>query len=114
VLALVGVLAVARHRVLGGTGEAGSPPVTTLPATTAPRPTARCAASGGVRIGIGDDAQLVVDAHGAARIYLIGAGTHRHNFSVEPKSGDTFCGSPARSWRAGGACRRPSPAAPPT
>ena len=42
----------------------------------------------------GDDAQRVVDAHGAGTTYLVKAGTHRRNFSVQPKSGDTFCGEP--------------------
>jgi parallel beta-helix repeat protein len=33
-----------------------------------------------------------VDAHPAGTTYLIGTGTHLRNFSVQPKSGDTFCG----------------------
>jgi hypothetical protein len=34
----------------------------------------------GVAIGVGDDAQRVVDAHPAGTIYLVGAGTHLCNF----------------------------------
>ena len=45
-------------------------------------------------IGTGDDAQRVVDAHGAGTRYTVKAGTHLRNFSVRPKSGDTFCGEP--------------------
>ena len=45
-------------------------------------------------IGVGDDAQSVVNAHGAGTIYIVKAGTHLQNFSVQPKSGDTFCGEP--------------------
>jgi hypothetical protein len=47
-----------------------------------------------VAIGAGDDAQSVVDAHRAGITYLVKAGTHLRNFSVQPKSGDTFCGEP--------------------
>jgi hypothetical protein len=47
-----------------------------------------------VPIGVGDDAQRVVDAHGAATTYLVKAGTHSRNFSVQPKAGDVFCGEP--------------------
>jgi parallel beta-helix repeat protein len=47
-----------------------------------------------VAIGTGDDAQRVVDAHGAGTTYVVKAGTHLRNFSVRPKSGDTFCGEP--------------------
>ena len=45
-------------------------------------------------IGIGDDAQSVVNAHGAGTTYIVKAGTHLRNFSVQPKSGDRFCGEP--------------------
>ena len=45
-------------------------------------------------IGVGDVAQLVVAAHPAGTTYLIKAGTHLRNFSVQPRSGDTFCGEP--------------------
>ena len=45
-------------------------------------------------IGVGDDAQSVVNAHPAGTTYIIKAGTHLRNFSVQPKSGDTFCGEP--------------------
>jgi hypothetical protein len=47
-----------------------------------------------VPIGVGDVAQRVLDAHPAGTTYLITAGTHLHNFSVQPRSGDTFCGEP--------------------
>ena len=45
-------------------------------------------------IGVGDVAQRVVTAHPAGTTYLIKAGTHLRNFSVQPRSGDTFCGEP--------------------
>jgi hypothetical protein len=74
------------------------PSTTKAPTTTAPPPAAAsapgCDPSGGVAIGTGDDAQRVVDAHGAGTKYLVKAGTHLRNFSVRPKSGDTFCGEP--------------------
>jgi hypothetical protein len=71
-------------------------PTTTAPATTAPPPGSgsKCAAGGGVAIGTGDDAQSVVNAHAAGTTYLVKAGTHLRNFSVRPKSGDSFCGEP--------------------
>jgi hypothetical protein len=94
VLALVGALAVARHPLLDGTGEPGSPPITTMPAIKKPGLGSRCASGKGVTIGTGDDAQRVVSAHAAGTTYLIKAGTHLRNFSVQPKSGDTFCGEP--------------------
>ena len=94
VLALVGVLAVARHPFFDGAGEPGPPPITTVPATREPRLGSGCAGGGGVAIGTGDDAQRVVNAHRAGTTYLIRAGTHQGNFSIQPKSGDTFCGEP--------------------
>ena len=45
-------------------------------------------------IGPGDNAQRVVNAHGAGTTYIVKAGTHLRNFSVQPKSGDRFCGEP--------------------
>ena len=45
-------------------------------------------------IGVGDDAQSVVNAHAAGTTYIVKAGTHLRNFSVQPKSGDRFCGEP--------------------
>ena len=77
-------------------------PTTRAPTTTAPTTTAapaaaavpRCDTSGGVAIGTGDDAQQVVDAHGAGTRYVVKAGTHLRNFSVRPRSGDSFCGEP--------------------
>jgi parallel beta-helix repeat protein len=47
-----------------------------------------------VAIGTADDAQSVVNAHAAGTTYLVKAGTHQGNFSVRPKSGDSFCGEP--------------------
>jgi hypothetical protein len=94
VLALVGALAIARHPFLGGAGDPDPPAITTVPATTAPQAASRCTAAGGVPIGTGDDAQRVVNAHRAGTTYLVRAGTHLRNFSVQPRSGDTFCGEP--------------------
>jgi hypothetical protein len=62
------------------------------PATVPVKPSQQCRA-GGVVIGISDDAQRVVEAHPAGTTYLVAAGTHQSNFSVQPKSGDTFCGA---------------------
>ena len=36
----------------------------------------------------------MVDAHGPGTRYTVKAGIHLRNFSVQPKSGDTFCGEP--------------------
>ena len=58
-----------------------------------PRP-AGCVSGAGVPIGVGDVAQRVVDAHPAGTTYRIETGTHLRNFSVRPRSGDTFCGEP--------------------
>ncbi|HET9559577.1 MAG TPA: right-handed parallel beta-helix repeat-containing protein [Actinomycetota bacterium] len=71
-------------------------PTTTAPTTTAPAnvPVSTCSTSGGVPIATGDDAQRVIDAHGAGTRYTVKAGTHLRNFSVRPKSGDSFCGEP--------------------
>lgn len=35
-----------------------------------------------------------MNAHGAGTTYLVKAGTYVRNFSVQPKSGDRFCGEP--------------------
>jgi hypothetical protein len=35
-----------------------------------------------------------VDAHRGGTTYLVKAGIHLRSFSVQPKSGDTFCGEP--------------------
>jgi len=35
-----------------------------------------------------------VNAHGPGTNYIVKAGTHLRNFSVQPKSGDRFCGEP--------------------
>jgi hypothetical protein len=70
------------------------PTTTTAPPATTPAPASKCVSNGGVPIGTGDNAQDVVNAHGAGTTYLVKAGTHQRNFSVRPKSGDTFCGEP--------------------
>jgi hypothetical protein len=67
---------------------------TIRPTPTAPPSNFPCAAGGAVRIGVGDDAQSVVNAHAAGTTYIVEAGTHLRNFSVQPKSGDRFCGEP--------------------
>jgi parallel beta-helix repeat protein len=69
------------------------PPVT--PSMREPAsPAVSCLSEGGVAIGPGDDAQTVVNAHGPRTTYIVRAGTHLRNFSVQPKSGDRFCGEP--------------------
>jgi parallel beta-helix repeat protein len=71
-------------------------PPTTAPATTVPPGAlgSKCRTGEGVAIGTGDNAQSIVNAHGAGTTYIVKAGTHQRNFSVQPKSGDTFCGEP--------------------
>jgi hypothetical protein len=39
---------------------------------------------GDVAIGAADDAQSVVNAHGPGTTYIVKAGTHLRNFSVQP------------------------------
>jgi hypothetical protein len=112
-----GFVRFARDPFFGGSGDAFLPPTTTQPpttvapttlapttttrapttttATTNPQVTsARCPVSAAVPIGTADDAQTVVNAHGAGTTYLVKAGVHERNFSVRPKSGDSFCGEP--------------------
>jgi parallel beta-helix repeat protein len=90
VAVLVGGLVVS-VRVLGRQDAPERPAgATEAPSTPAIAPT--CAAKGGVPIRPGDNAQRVVEAHGAGTTYLVKAGTHRGTFSVEPKQGDSFCG----------------------
>jgi hypothetical protein len=105
----------ARDPFFGPAGEPSGPPPTPAPTTTstttttraptttttvaptttaAASPAARCTTSGAVPIGVDDNAQRVVGAHGAGTTYLVKTGTHRQNFSVQPKSGDSFCGEP--------------------
>ena len=43
-------------------------------------------------IGVGDDAQTVVNGHGPSTTYTVASGVHLRNFSVRPKPGDRFCG----------------------
>jgi len=72
---------------------APEPPLT--PPTSEPAsPAASCLASGGVAIGTGDDAQSVVNSHAAGTAFIVKAGIHLQNFSVQPRSGDRFCGEP--------------------
>lgn len=51
-----------------------------------------CTNRNGVPIGVGDDAQNVVNMHPPGTVYIIAAGIHLQNFSVQPRTGDTFCG----------------------
>jgi hypothetical protein len=108
-----------RRRVLAAAGLAlalvamvtlwarGSPPRPTQPPVadgdaSGPPPLAiLCPPSGAVAIGTGDDAQRVVNAHRAGTTYIVKGGTHLRNFSVRPKSGDTFCGEPGAALDGG-------------
>ena len=47
-----------------------------------------------MEINVEDDAQSVVNGHPPGTTYIVKAGIHLRNFSVQPKSGDTFCGEP--------------------
>ena len=91
VLALVAVVTLS-VRAFGPTSRPPEEP--TASSSTPPPPTSTCVAEGGVAIGVGDDAQSVVNHHGAGTTYIVKAGTHLRNFSVQPKAGDTFCGEP--------------------
>jgi parallel beta-helix repeat protein len=64
------------------------------PTTSSTVSTSGCATADGVPIGTRGNAQQVVDAHGPGTTYTVRAGVHLRNFSVRPKSGDTFCGEP--------------------
>jgi parallel beta-helix repeat protein len=88
------VTAMASGAALWGCAPAPSPPTSSPPAPSNPAPTPTSCGTGAVLIGVGDVAQQVVDAHPAGTTYVIAAGTHLGNFSVQPKSGDTFCGAP--------------------
>jgi parallel beta-helix repeat protein len=63
-------------------------------ATEAPPLVSTCLPVGGVAIGTGDDAQSVLNGNPPGTTYIIKAGVHPRNFSVQPKSGDRFCGEP--------------------
>jgi len=92
VLALVGACTLGAP-ALDQTSSAPQPPA--VPSTREPAPPVMsCLADGDVPIGVGDDAQSVVNAHGSGTTYVVKAGTHLRNFSVQPKSGDRFCGEP--------------------
>jgi hypothetical protein len=120
IIAAASLVLVLAGALLGGTGHlAGSPSTTTPPTTTPPASATQrsprafqCTTGSGVAIGRDEDAESVVDANGPGATYIVKAGTHQQNFSVQPKSGDTFCGEPARCWRAAAACGSPSPARP--
>ena len=92
VLAAIGALTL-WARAPDPSSSAPQPPGAFAPAKPRP-PAPSCLAGGGVAIGVGDDARSVVNAHGAGTTYIVKAGTHLRNFSVQPKSGDRFCGEP--------------------
>ena len=98
ILSLVGALVLAAKALDPPPGETPSPPAALLGAwvkgDSREPASQRCAVSGAVPIGTGDDAQTVVNAHGAGTTYVVKAGVHERNFSVRPRSGDTFCGEP--------------------
>jgi parallel beta-helix repeat protein len=79
---------------VGGESHAATQQPTAAATTTPLRRPAACPAGGRAAIGTTDNAQRVVDAHPAGTTYLVKAGTHQNNFSIRPKSGDTFCGEP--------------------
>jgi hypothetical protein len=92
---VVVLIAVAVAVVSARSGPSRRPPERPAASSTAPPPPASaCNAGGAVAIGVGDDAQSVVNAHEAGTVYTIKAGVHLRNFSVQPKAGDTFCGEP--------------------
>ena len=64
------------------------------PPRPAPLAATTCLAGGGVVIGVGDDAQSVVNGHGPGTTYIVKTGVHLRNFSVQPKTGDKYCGEP--------------------
>jgi parallel beta-helix repeat protein len=77
--------------------EPSPPPSQAVPAagaTEPPPPASTCLSAGGVAIGTGDDAQSVVNGNPPGTTYIIKAGVHLGNFSVQPRSGDRFCGEP--------------------
>lgn len=49
--------------------------------------------SGGVRIGVGQNIQQVIESHPAGTRFVIGAGVHRGQ-SIVPRTGDVFIGEP--------------------
>jgi parallel beta-helix repeat protein len=77
-------------------GPSPRPPQPPAAATTSQPllPSSACLTGGGVAIGAEDDAQSVVNGHPPGTTYIVKAGIHLRNFSVQPKSGDTFCGEP--------------------
>jgi parallel beta-helix repeat protein len=88
-----------RRRFVGAAGVAlalfgGAAVSSCAPAPSPPTGSTSCASGAAVPIGIGEVAQRVVDVHPAGTAYLIKTGTHLRNFSVQPKSGDSFCGEP--------------------
>ena len=96
---MITALVVAIVVATGGHGPVphpSQPPPQTeaAPPSTQPRAPSTCLVAGGVTIGTGEDAQTVVNGHPAGTTYIVEAGIHLRNFSVVPKSGDTFCGKP--------------------
>jgi parallel beta-helix repeat protein len=87
------VTAMASGAALWGCAPAPSPPTSSPAPPSNPAPTPISCGTGAVLIGVGDVAQQVVGAHPGGTTYVIAAGTHLGNFSVQPKSGDTFCGA---------------------
>src|SRR4030095_16566841 len=71
-----------------GSASAGS--YVSLSAATLPA----CAPSGGVSINTSDNAQNIINSNPAGTTYIVKSGTHQSNFSIQPKSGDKFCGEP--------------------
>jgi parallel beta-helix repeat protein len=69
--------------------------------TQPPQLSSACLTGGGVAIGARDDAQSVVNGHPPGTTYIVKAGIHLRNFSVRPKSGDTFCGEPGAALDGG-------------
>ena len=92
VLALVAVVTLSA-RALGPSSRSPEEPAASS-TTPPPPPASTCRNRGGVAIGIVDDAQSIVSAHRAGTTYIVKAGIHLRNFSVRPKSADTFCGEP--------------------
>jgi parallel beta-helix repeat protein len=64
------------------------------PGPSAPPSASSCLTGGAVTIGVGDDAQSVVNAHRPGTTYVVESGVHLRNFGVRPQSGDRYCGEP--------------------
>ncbi|CAN5829581.1 hypothetical protein BH23ACT10_BH23ACT10_17810 [soil metagenome] len=66
---------------------------------------AACDTTGGVVIPVDANAANVMRGRPAGTTYVVAAGVHRGNFSVQPRSGDTFCGEPGAVLDGGGRLR---------